>query len=135
MVKSAKRPGIITFLGVLGYISGIFKVLLGLVIVLDKNRVEAFATQNMTNGVILSAGVVMLLLGALTIFIANSLLSGQKWAQVWYGIVFTLNLVVGIVTTFTHTGDARWSALASAVIAFIALQLIFSNRAQEYFED
>jgi hypothetical protein len=135
MAKTVKRPGVITFLGVLGYISGIFKVLFGLVIVLDTNRVEAFATEGLTNGVLLSAGVVMMLLGAFTLFLANSLLSGQKWAQVWYGIVFTLNLVVGIVSTFTHTGDARWSALASAIVAFIVLQLLFTDRVQEYFED
>ena len=134
MAKSTKRPGIITFLGVLGFISGIFKLLLGLVIVLDTNRVEAFATEGATNGVLLGVGVGMMLLGAFTLFLANSLLSGQKWAQVWYGIVFTINLVVGIVTTFTHTGDARWSALASAIIAFIVLQMVFSDRAQEYFE-
>lgn len=134
MAKSTKRPGIITFLGVLGFISGIFKLLLGLVIVLDTNRVEAFATEGATNGVLLGVGVGMMLLGTFTLFLANSLLSGQKWAQVWYGIVFTINLVVGIVTTFTHTGDARWSALASAIIAFIVLQMVFSDRAQEYFE-
>lgn len=134
MAKS-KRPGIITFLGVLGYISGIMKLLLGLVIVLDKERVEAFSTEGLSDGVLLSAGVGMMLIGAVTIFIANSLLSGQKWSQVWYGVIFAINLVVGIVTTFTHTGDARWSALGSAIIAFIALQLLFSERAQQYFED
>lgn len=135
MAKTAKRPGIITLLGVLGYIGGTFKVLYGLLIVIDKDRVSAFAGQDFTNTTLLWAGIVTMLLGAFTLFLANSILSGQKWAQIWYGLVFTLNLIVGLVTVFTQSSSARWSGLASAIVAFIVLQLLFSERAQAYFDE
>jgi hypothetical protein len=76
-----------------------------------------------------------MLLGAFTLFLANSILTGAKWAQIWYGVVFTLNLVVGLVTVVTNSHGSRWAGLISAVIAFIVLQLLFSERAQAYFED
>ena len=135
MAKTAKRPGIITLLGILGYISGTVKVLAGLVIVLDKERVSAFADQGFTNTTLLWGGIATMLLGAFTLFLANSVLNGQKWAQIWYGLVFTLNMIVGLVTVFTQSGSNRWAGIVSAIVAFIALQLLFNERAQEYFDE
>lgn len=135
MAKTTKRPGIITLLGVLGYISGTVKVLSGLVIVLDKNRLDAFAGQGFTDTTLLWGGIGTMLLGAFTLFLANSVLNGQKWAQIWYGLVFTLNLIVGLVTVFAQSGSHRWAGLASALIAFIALQLLFNERSQRYFDE
>lgn len=135
MAKGSTRPGIITLLGVLGYISGTVKVLTGLVIVLDKNRVEAFAGQDFTNTTLLWGGIITMLLGAFTLFLANSVLAGQKWSQVWYGIVFTLNMIIGFITVFTHNGAERWAGLVSAIIAFVVLQLLFNDRSQEYFDE
>jgi hypothetical protein len=135
MAKTANRPGIVTLIGVLGLISGVVKVVSGAAIALASNKDELFVDYDLTNTGVASVGVVMMLLGAFTLFLANSILTGAKWAQIWYGVVFTLNLVVGLVTVVTNSHGSRWAGLISAVIAFIVLQLLFSERAQAYFED
>ncbi len=135
MAKSAKRPGIVTILGVLGIISGVLKVLTGAAVALSSKKEELFTSVDLSNNQVIWVGVILMLLGAFTLFLANSILSGEKWAQVLYGIVFTINLVAGLLTLIANTGSSRWSGLVSAVFAFVVLQLLFSERAQAYFED
>lgn len=135
MAKSVQRPGIVTLLGVLGYIAGALKVFAGLVIVFDKNRIEDFSAQGFTNTTVLWGGIVTILLGLFTLFLANSILSGQRWAQIWYGLVFTLNMILGFVTVFTHGGTGRWSGLVTALLSLVILSLLFNDRSQEYFDE
>ena len=135
MAKTAKRPGIITLIGVLGMISGVVKVLSGAAIALSSKKAELFSNQSLSSNEVIWVGVILMLLGAFTLFLANSILSGEKWAQVLYGVVFTLNLVAGLLSLIANTGSSRWSGLVSAVFAFVVLQLLFSERSQAYFED
>ncbi len=135
MAKTVKRPGFVTFLGILGFVSGTLKVLFGVVVLLDTNRMEFFKDANITNSAVVAAAVVAIIAGLLTLFVANAILSGQKWAQLWYGLLMTFSLVANLVSTFVHSGSARWGYLGTALIAFIALQVLFSERSQAYFEE
>ena len=134
MAKTSKRPGIVSLLGILGYISGTVKVLSGFFLIIDPKRAELFADQGLTNTTILWSGIATLLLGAFTLFLANSIMSGQKWSQIWYGLVMTLNMIVGFVYVLAHNGPGRWAGLVSALIALVVLQLLFNDKSQEYFD-
>jgi hypothetical protein len=135
MAKSVNRPGIITLLGILGIISGISKMFAGLLIALESNKTELMETLNLSHNGVIWTGVIIIALGALTTYIAVSVLSGEKWAQVWYGVVAAFGLVYGIWSIFADNDVSAWSGAISAVINFVILQLLFNDRAQAYFEE
>ena len=84
--------------------------------------------------VIMWTGIVIALFGAFTVFIASSVLSGAKWAQVWYGVVAALGVVDGLWSIVANHSVSVWAGLVAVVLNFIILQLLFSDRAQAYFE-
>lgn len=134
MAKSAKRPAIITLLGILGIISGTLESITGLILIFAKETAEIYKDEAFTPTTVKWAGAIILAFGLIKIYIANSVLSGQKWAQIWYGILATLSLVSGIWSIIAHDGVSRWTGLFAAVVAFIVLQLLFSEKSQAYFE-
>ncbi len=135
MAKRNKRPVIATALGVLGMIAGSFQVLTGMFIVFDANRLEDFGEIGLDDTGLIWLGVVMMGLGAFSLFLASSILSGQQWARIWYTVVGALNIVVGLWNVISHSGEARWSALAMTVLWVITLQLLYNDKADAFFED
>ena len=130
-----KRPGIVTVLGVLGLISGAVQVLGGMFIALDGNRANDFSQTGLNETGLIWYGVFTIALGAFILFLASSILSGQRWARVWYAVIGTINIVAGTWLVITHSGEARWTGLFSAILWVIILQLLFNEKSDSYFED
>lgn len=131
----AKRPGIITLIGILGILGGIFKILGGLFIVFDDNRALVITDSGLTTTGLIWVGIVMIVIGLIGIFIANAILSGQRWARVWYGFIATLNVVAGFWSLVAHQGESRWTGLAAAIIWLIVLQFLFNDKADAFFDE
>ena len=104
-------------------------------ITFDANRVNDFPDTGLTNTGLIWMGVFTIAIGAFILYLASSILSGQRWARVWYSVVGTINIVMGFWLAVTHSGDARWTGLASAIMWVVILQLLFNNKSDEYFED
>lgn len=132
-MATVRRPAIVTILGTLGLISGILKTFVGLVFAFSSEAVKV-GDSMVEHNVIMWTGIVIALFGALTIYIASSVLSGQKWAQVWYGVIAALGVVDGLWSIVADHSVSVWAGLVAVVLNFIILQLLFSERAQAYFE-
>ncbi len=132
-MATVRRPAIVTILGTLGLISGILKTFVGLVFAFSSGAIKV-GDSMVEHNVIMWTGIVIALFGALTIYIASSVLSGQKWAQVWYGVIAALGVVDGLWSIVADHSVSVWAGLVAVVLNFIILQLLFSERAQAYFE-
>jgi len=133
MATVVKRPAIVSILGTLGLISGILKTFVGLVFAFSSGPINVNGSM-VEHTVIMWTGIVIALFGAFTVFIASSVLSGAKWAQVWYGVVAALGVVDGLWSIVANHSVSVWAGLVAVVLNFIILQLLFSDRAQAYFE-
>jgi len=129
------RPGIVSVLGILGLISGVMQILGGMFIALDGDRVNDFSQTGLNDTGLIWYGVFTMALGAFVLFLASSILSGQRWTRVWYAVVGSINIVVGIWLVLTHSGEARWTGLFTAIIWVIILQLLFNDKSDKYFDD
>lgn len=130
-----KRPAIVSVLGILGIISGAMSVLGGMFIAFDGDRVNDFSQIGLNDTGLIWYGVITSLLGLFVLFLASSILSGQRWARVWYAVMGSLNIVGGVWLVITHSGEARWTGLISAILWVIILQLLFNEKSNKYFED
>ncbi|MBM7505237.1 hypothetical protein ACFPER_13780 [Agromyces aurantiacus] len=117
---SGPRPGGVTLVAVLAWISGFFQILTGILILLGGAAGGA------------TLAWVAILIGAITIIVSLGLFRGNNAARVVVAIVFVLNLVSAIITMFASPSQL-WSALIAAVLAIIGLVLLFSQRANEFF--
>jgi hypothetical protein len=135
MSTNAKRPAVVSVMGILGIISGLFQVLGGLFIVFDGNRLQDFPNTGLTDTGLIWLGGFGIAVGAFAIFLASSLLSGQKWTRVWYAVIGSLNIVSGFWLAITHGDNARWTGLAAAILWIIILMLLFNDKSDKFFED
>lgn len=83
-MATAKRPVIVTSIGLFGLFGSVTYALIGLGILLDENRVTDFASTNLTNGGFLWLGGISLAVAAFGVYLASAVLTGLKWARLWY---------------------------------------------------
>jgi hypothetical protein len=134
-MATAKRPVIVTALGVLGIIGGISSIMGGLFMALTNDKAALASSMNISSSAVTYVGWFAVLLGAFSIFLAASILSGQKWARVWYTVVGALNIVSGIGMLFASHGGSKMSGLTTAILWVITLQLLYSEKADKFFEE
>lgn len=114
------RPGGVTLVAVLAWLSGALQILTGLLIL--------FGAQGGGAGLAWANIIV----GAIVIIVSLGLFRGNNAARIVVAIVFAINLITAIVTMFLHPA-LLWSSLIGAALALIGLLLLFSQRANEFF--
>ena len=119
------RPGGVTLVAILASLSGALNVIGGAVLLLT-------APASAAPGAAVLGGIIGVVLGLATIFVAVGLWRGSNLARTIATVVFTLNLINGIVTIFTTAGNA-WSGVVSALFALIGIVLLWTKAASAFF--
>ena len=131
-----KRPGGVTFLGVLVIISGILYVISGLLaLIAYAGSGGVGSTTELTNNqrlVILVVGIAVLLFGIIELAVARGLFRGSNGARIIVAIVNVLTIVSGLFAAF-QSGNQRGTSIGQVVIAIIVLALLYSPKANEFF--
>lgn len=143
MTDHTKRPALVTFLTVLGVLQGITGVLLGVFLVADRNDAtllrrinesDAFDAHQVTSDVLLVAGVVALVFGALVIAIALALGQGKSFARWLLAIGCVTNAAVGLHSLIVVHGEQQFTGSLSLAFSLFTLWVLFGSEAKEYFE-
>ena len=113
---AGNRPGGVTLVAVLAWISGAVQIV--------------DATFGLLGGRGLSAWI-PLAVGILTIAVSLGLFRGTEVARIIMAVVFVLNLAVGVWALFIS--PFIWIPLFTALTGLIGLLLLFSRRANAFF--
>ena len=113
---AGKRPGGVTLVAVLAWISGAVQIV--------------DATFGLLGGRGLSAWI-PLAVGILTIAVSLGLFRGTEVARIIMAVVFVLNLAVGVWALFIS--PFIWIPLFTALTGLVGLLLLFSRRANAFF--
>ena len=113
---AGKRPGGVTLVAVLAWISGAVQIV--------------DATFGLLGGRGLSAWI-PLAVGILTIAVSLGLFRGTGVARIIMAVVFVLNLAVGVWALFIS--PFIWIPLFTALTGLVGLLLLFSRRANAFF--
>jgi uncharacterized membrane protein HdeD (DUF308 family) len=125
----AKRPGGVTFLGVLVIISGILYVAAGMVALFAAVDPGLSSTERI---VVMVVGIATIALGVVELAVASGLFRGRNPARVIVAVVNVLTIAVGVFSAF-QPGNQRGSSVAQVAIAVIVLALLYSPKANEFF--
>lgn len=130
---AGKRPGGVTLVAVLAWISGVLNVLGGIILLIGLGAggttVDGVAVDG---GVGAAAAWISIVIGILTIAVGLGLLRGANIARIIAAIVFVLNVISSVYTLIAH-GVGNWTAIISGALALVALILLFSPKANEFF--
>ena len=116
------RPGGVTLVAVLAWISGAVNVIAGILLL-----IAALMAPDA-----LWYGLIQLVLGIITIAVAFGLLRGSNGARVLLTVVFVLNLISAVFVIFFQQAQI-WSGVVSGVAVVIGLVLLWTRRANEFF--
>ncbi|MCR2762871.1 hypothetical protein NQ152_05050 [Microbacterium sp. zg.B48] len=117
------RPGGVTLVAVLAWISGAVNIIAGILLLIA----ALMAPQA------LWFGLVQLVLGIVTIVVSIGLLRGANGARIVLTVVFVLNLISAVFVIFSQQAQI-WSGIVSGIVVLIGLVLLWTRRANEFFQ-
>lgn len=116
------RPGGVTLVSILAWISGILQVITGIVLLLAAGVANLVAI----------AAWISIILGIITIAVGLGLWRGVNVARILATIVFILNIVSAVWGIFQP--DTGWvSPLVSGVLSLIGVILLWTKPANDFF--
>lgn len=131
----AKRPWEISLLVIFGYIAGLFSLLTGTLIMLDRNDVVLQELSLNTKGQLVAFGMMLAVVGVAQIFIANMLAGGSEMMRILYAVIAVFNLAGGVWAMIALNSEQQLSGTFTATIALLVLWLLFNHRSAEFFEN
>lgn len=131
MSAAAARPGGVTLVAVLTWISGALNIVVGVVMFFQQSNAELLAQFGGTSGII-TAGIVSILLGLVIVLVARGLLNGSQVARVLVTIVQALSLAGAVLGVLVAPGQLV-SSLVTGLLALLIIVLLYTARANAFF--
>jgi hypothetical protein len=132
---AVKRPGVITFIGVLLYINAALAAIASIASFVARGTDEALAL-GLSDDSLLTSGIAEAIAAVLLVFAAWYLMSGASGARLVVAIVVGIRLALLVWVMLTHhVGGFLWTGLISAGFGlFILWALYGDDRSEKYFE-
>ena len=132
----SKRPGVITFIGILLYIKAAVAVIVAIAAFLGKGTDRALAA-GLSDSTMLTTGIVEALLAVLLVLVAMSLMSGSRGARLLIAIVMGLRIAATTWLMVTHHDSGFiWTGIFTVAFALFILWALYGNdKSEEYFGD
>lgn len=127
-----RRPGGVTFVAVLAWISGALDITGGVILLFMQNNPAVVSSFGASGGLITSA-IVAILLGVIVVAVANGLLRGRNSSRLIITVVEVLSITTGIFLAIAAP-TLLSSELVGVVFSVIVLGLLWSRSANAYFQ-
>ncbi len=124
-----RRPGGVTFLGVLAYVGGIVDIIGGSMLLVLVTG--AAIVQNPVPGGLLTA-ITIIVAGIIVVAVAGGLLRGSNLSRLVFTVVRVISIATQIVA-LTSGGIALFAGIVSVLISAIVLSWLWTPRANAYF--
>ncbi|WP_139416237.1 hypothetical protein [Agromyces laixinhei] len=125
------RPGGVTLVAVLTWISGLFDVIGG-TILLFQTSVAATVEQFGGASALITSAIISILIGLIVIIVAGGLLRGSSGARTIVTVVQVLSIGTSIFLAIAHPAQAI-GEFFSIAIAVIVLAILWTGRASAFF--
>lgn len=121
------RPVGVTIVAVLAWISGLFSIIGGILIIVSGLEVESTNRAGL-----ITAAIISIVIGIVVIVVSLGLFRGSRTARTVTTIVFALNIINAVVQMFTGT-QSLWTAILSALPSIIGIVLLYTQKANTFF--
>lgn len=133
MSESIDRPGGVTLVAVLAWISGLLDIFGG-TILLFQTSVASTVEQFGGASALIASAIVSILIGAIVIIVATMLLRGSSIARMIVTIFEVLSIAGSVFLAIAYPAGAIAEYFGIAV-SVIVVALLWSGRASTFFRD
>jgi len=129
-----RRPFIVTIISILMFVIGLFNLLIGAVVLVDRNDDQFLADADATTSQVTGLGIVLVVVGLLSILVSTGLWSGSRLARAAAALVALGQISTGVYTLVALDSDERSSGIGMVVGSLILLYLLFgTDKAKKFF--
>ena len=129
-----KRPGVISLIGFLLIIGGVFSGVAGIVTIAFRNTASVLEATAATSGELLIAGVLLLAVATVQALIGLGILNGSRISRGIVGFVQVVHVAGAAFLMFSHhTGAFLYQGLITVAVALFVLWGLYNERADEYY--
>ncbi|HKY15455.1 MAG TPA: hypothetical protein VJM33_11070 [Microthrixaceae bacterium] len=132
--RNIRRPAGVTLLVILGYLNGIFTILTGIAVIVDRDEPELVVKAGMSPDQLLWLGIAAIWFGLIVMLIAATLGRGSEIIRILYAVVAVLNAGVGVYALVALEGEQQLAGAISVAFALLILYLLFNHRTEAWFE-
>ncbi len=134
MEVSYKRPGLLTFIGVVLFIHSAVSFVNAIALFVNYDDPAYQAVTANSENELLTAAFVELAFGVLFFLVGAGIMSGWRWARLAVAIVYGFRLAVAAWYILTSLGTGvHTNALIQAGIAIFVLWILYGNDKSERF--
>ena len=135
-IVSVRRPGVVTFVGVVLYIKAALAAVTALVLIIERNNSEFQSVAGRESDFLVGTAVGEIILAVLLFLVAWALMSGAKWSRLAVAIVVGIRMALAVYWMIAHFGGGlQWNALLVVGIGIFVLWALYGNeKSEEYFE-
>ena len=129
-----KRPVMVTIIGVLMVLAGLGQLVLGAVLMANRNDATFLDDANSTSSTVTGIGIGLLLVGALSVLLSIGMFKGSRLSRDLIGVLEAGQVGVAVYTIVALDQSHRSGAVGSIVGALVVLYFLFgTDKAKTYF--
>ena len=133
---TVRRPGVVTFVGVVLYIKAAIAVVVAIALFFNRDNADFMSVTGRDSDWLTGTAVGEIIVAVLLFLVAAAIMSGAKWARLAVAIVLGIRMAVAVYWMVVHFGGGlQWNALLTVGIGIFVLWALYGNDASErYFE-
>jgi hypothetical protein len=130
-----KRPGVITFIGVVMLLQAALGGVAGVVLIALQSNDSVLEATAATKSELVVQGVVALIVALIQLLVGLGILGGSRIARGIVAFVSILTVMAATLAMFTHhTGAFLYSGVLSIGISVFVLWALFNEKSDEYYQ-
>jgi hypothetical protein len=132
-VSKNDRPGGVTLVVVLGYLSGLASILGGVLIGLNRRNHEVHKSSGMSSHEVAIYGGALIVIGVVVLIVVRALGQGRDWARIVVGVVMLLRIAGGVIELIKLPTLYRSGAVFEILLAGLIFYLVMISRKDRAF--
>jgi hypothetical protein len=132
----ARRPGVVTFIGVILYIQAFLAAVGAVVIIAFRNTDSVLEATGVSSSALLTTGIVEAIVAILLFAVAAGIMGGSRGARLFVAIVTAIRMASALwLIVWHHQGGFLTTGLVYLLIGVFVLWALYGNKdSEEYFE-
>ena len=135
-VSGTRRPGVVTFVGIVLYIQAFIAAAFAVVMFIERNNAKFQIVTGQSDSDIIVQAIVEGLVALALFFVGMGILSGSKGFRLFVAIVMGFRIVVSAYWMLTHhAGGYDSAAIVTILIGVFVLWALYGHKESDaYFE-
>jgi hypothetical protein len=132
----AKRPGVVTFVGVVMFIQAFAALAYGIVAFLERNNEKMQLVTGQSDSDFIVQSIIQVLVALLLFLVASSIMSGTHWGRILVAVVAGIQIVVLTWFLIAHHGGGfqTLGVMYIGIDIFVLWALYGHKESQEFYE-